>query len=253
MPEWRKPYLKFFDLKFCISKWSRWVKHPQILSYYCLRKCRVWRGPLANKRQNCKWLPEVLAETDTRVRFLVGFRSIVSNGQSLGVYNHTGTDCRESGKNNEKNVNSNSNLSEGHIPNKKCSAGHSLLEKLLRTEIYKKSSQNKLNLIKIYNSSIFGDVHGPHKFIWRATSGAWAACLRPLCLYVLVNYFLGLLILTSFGRDRRFPSFFRHYESCQSKSWPSERCTNDNIQNWLKSEGWTGVEQIAMLKMIRKY
>ncbi len=183
------------------------MKHPVFLSSYCLRKCRVWRGPSANKKRNCQWLPEVLAETDTRVRFHVGFHSTVSNGQSLGVYNHIGTDCRESGKNNEKNVNSNSNLSEGHIPNRKCSAGHSLLKKLVRAEIDKKSFQNKLNLIKIYNSSIFWDGRGPHKFIWRATCGPWAAFLRPLCLYVLVNYFLGCQFWPLFVGIAGFPRF----------------------------------------------
>jgi hypothetical protein len=41
---------------------------------------------------------------------------------------------------------SNSNLSEGHIPEKKkCSLGRSLFEKkLLRATIYKKSPQNKI-------------------------------------------------------------------------------------------------------------
>jgi hypothetical protein len=43
------------------------------------------------------------------------------------------------------------------FPKKKGSAGRSLLEKkLLRVAIYKKSPQNKLNLIKIYKFIIFG-------------------------------------------------------------------------------------------------
>ncbi len=48
---------------------------------------------------------------------------------------------------------------------------HSKNEKLLRATIYKKNSQNKINLIKILSIS---DAIGPHKSNWRA------ACLRPL-------------------------------------------------------------------------
>jgi hypothetical protein len=44
---------------------------------------------------------------------------------------------------------------KGHIPEKKWSAGNSLNKKLLRAAISKKSPQNKLNLIKIYNFVIF--------------------------------------------------------------------------------------------------
>ncbi len=52
---------------------------------------------------------------------------------------------------------SNSNLSEGHIL-KKCSTGCNLLEK---NEIYKKTHQNTLYLVKIYNFVVLGDVRGP--------------------------------------------------------------------------------------------
>ncbi len=48
-------------------------------------------------RKKCKYLPEVLVVIDKRVQFLAVFRSTESNGQSLGVYNHSETDCRESG------------------------------------------------------------------------------------------------------------------------------------------------------------
>jgi hypothetical protein len=78
---------------------------------------------------------------------------------------------------------SNSNLSEGHIPKKKCSAGYSLIEKkLLRASIFKKSSQHMLNLIKIYHFFNFWDVCGPQNCIWRA------ACLRPLFCGVKDNF-----------------------------------------------------------------
>ncbi len=57
-------------------------------------------------------------------------------------------------------------------------------KKLLRAAIYKKSQQNKLNLIKLYTLGIFWGVRGPHKCIWRATCGPQAACLRPLIWYI---------------------------------------------------------------------
>jgi hypothetical protein len=51
--------------------------------------------------------------------------------------------------------------------------------------IYKKSSKNKLDMIKFYNFVSLWDVHGPHKCIWRSTCGPWAVCLRPLHLTIL--------------------------------------------------------------------
>jgi hypothetical protein len=62
---------------------------------------------------------------------------------------------------------SNSKFSEGHIPKNKCFAGHSSIEKSFcgpQFAIYKKSPQNKLNFVKIYNFVIFWYIRGPR--VW---------------------------------------------------------------------------------------
>ncbi len=61
---------------------------------------------------------------------------------------------------------SNSNWSEGHILEKKMLCGPQFIrKKLLQATKYKKSPQNKLNLIKLFTLVIFWGVRGPHQCI----------------------------------------------------------------------------------------
>ncbi len=110
---------------------------------------------------------------------------------------------------------SNSNVSEGQISQKKCSAGHSLWEKnfcgsqvvtrksFSHLTTYKKSSMNKLNSITIYFVSCW-HVRGPLKCTWWAARGPRSACLRPLvlstCMYVVFSICIDQLFSPFFAQ-----------------------------------------------------